>query len=412
MRPISILTALTVATMLYLLVMEREAVLIFSGATTQEEDRHVPPAANSVSVLESELRTMRVEVMHSVAQTVDNAILLRGETRALRQVEVRAETTAAVISEPLRKGAMVRAGDVLCRLDPGTREEDLARARAALVEAEGKIAAGEARLAEANARFNEAQITYNATSKLREEGFASQTRLVSARAALRSAETAIASAKSGLEGTRAEIESAAASVAQATREIERLTIKAPFRGLLESDAAELGSLLQPGSLCATVIQLDQIKLIGYVPEPHISRIANGVDATARLATGQQVRGTVSYISRSADPATRTFEVEILVDNADLAIRDGQTAEIAIAAPGAKAHKLPQSALVLNNEGELGVRTVDADNIVRFVSVTILRDTPSGVWLNGLPNVANIIVIGQDFVTHGVKVTPAYRETTQ
>ena len=52
----------------------------------------------------------------------------------------------------------------------------------------------------------------------------------------------------------------------AEREIDRLTITAPFGGLLESDAAEIGSLLQPGALCATVIQLDPIKLVGFIPE--------------------------------------------------------------------------------------------------------------------------------------------------
>ena len=121
---------------------------------------------------------------------------------------------------------------------------------------------------------------------------------------------------------------------------------------------------------------------------------------------------MTFISRSADENTRTFEVEITVPNPDLAIRDGQTAEIMIASEGTKAHQLPQSALTLNNEGQLGVRVVRADSTAGFVPVTLLRDEAAGVWLDGLPEQADVIVVGQDFVTDGVKVDPTYRETSE
>jgi len=201
-------------------------------------------------------------------------------------------------------------------------------------------------------------------------------------------------------------------VAASQREIDRLTITAPFEGLLESDSAELGSLMQPGGLCATVIQLNPIKVVGFVPETEVDRVKIGARAGALLASGRRVQGTVIFISRSADPATRTFEVEITVPNSDLKIRDGQTAEIAIAADGAKAHRIPQSSLTLNNAGSLGVRVVGKGNIVEFKTVELLRDDTKGVWVAGLPDQADVIVVGQDFVTRGVKVVPTYREATQ
>ena len=101
-----------------------------------------------------------------------------------------------------------------------------------------------------------------------------------------------------------------------------------------------------------------------------------------------------------------------VPNPDLTIRDGQTATILIAAEGAKAHLLPQSALTLSNEGQLGVRTVGAGNVVDFRPVQILRDTAEGVWIGGLPETTDIIVVGQEFVTRGVTVKPTYREASQ
>ena len=198
-------------------------------------------------------------------------------------------------------------------------------------------------------------------------------------------------------------------MAAANKEIDRLKITAPFDGLLESDTAELGSLMQPGSLCATIIQLDPIKLVGFVPETDIDSVEVGSMAGARLASGREVVGTVTFVSRSADPTTRTFRVEVEAANADASIRDGQTAEIAIAADGTTAHLLPQSALTLNDDGALGVRLVAEGDVVEFVPVTLLRDTPEGVWVDGLADEVSIIVVGQEFVTDGVKVAPTYRE---
>ncbi|GAA6201195.1 efflux RND transporter periplasmic adaptor subunit [Aquicoccus sp. SU-CL01552] len=418
MRLVPVLTAILVTAVLYLSVFQRDRLLGFArgaevGAEAAEAAATEAPATEPDGSTESEgAGAVGVVVVRSQARTIDSAVLLRGETRAVRQVQVRAETTGAVISEPLRKGAFVEPGDVLCKLDPGTREASLAQARAALAEARTRVPEAEARLQEAKAMLEEAQINYNAASKLNAGGYTAETTLLARAAGVRGAEAAIASAEAGVEASRSGIEAAQATVAAAEREISRLTITAPFEGLLESDAAELGSLMQPGSLCAEVIQLDPIKVVGYVPETQVARVALGAMAQARLATGEEVVGKVTFLSRSADPTTRTFEVEITVPNPDLTIRDGQTASIGISADGALAHRVPQSALTLNNEGTLGVRVVLPGDVVGFQPVELLRDTVDGVWLGGLPEQADIIVVGQDFVTAGVQVAPSYREVTQ
>ncbi len=180
---------------------------------------------------------------------------------------------------------------------------------------------------------------------------------------------------------------------------------------MESDSAELGSLLQTGAACATVIQLDPIKIVGFLAETDVDRVTTDSMMGARLASGREVTGKVTFISRSADSTTRTFRVEATIPNPNMAIRDGQTAEMIISAGDAEAHLLPQSALTLNDAGEIGVRTVE-DGTARFVPVDVLRDTPEGVWLHGLPKVAEVIVVGQEFVTDGVPVRVSYQEYGQ
>ncbi|MBC7181603.1 MAG: efflux RND transporter periplasmic adaptor subunit, partial [Roseovarius sp.] len=132
----------------------------------------------------------------------------------------------------------------------------------------------------------------------------------------------------------------------------------------------------------------------------------------RMASGRMVEGRVTFVARSADDVTRTFRVEVTVPNPDLSLRDGETAEILIGAAGKRAHLLPQSALTLDDEGTLGLRIVGPESRAQFVPVELLRDTPSGVWITGLPDSADVIVIGQDYVTDGVPVDPVFQELGQ
>lgn len=417
MRLIPLITAIVVSLGLYFLVIERETLLAFARGedpeTTSESSAAEADAAATAdgAGLVAENR-VGVVALRSQAQVFDSAVILRGMTQAVRQVDLRAETSSTVISAPLRKGKQVKVGDILCQLDPGTRPAALLEAQARLTEARANIPVSKARLEEADAKLSEAKINLIAAQKLSEGGYASETRLAAAKATERAAVAGVASAKGGLETAKAGIEAAIAAVGSAQTEIERLTIVAPFDGLLESDSAELGSLVLPGDLCATVIQLDTIKVVGFVPETQVNRVTLGAAAGAELATGEVVRGQVTFVSRSADQTTRTFEVEITVANKDLAIRDGQTADIAIAAAGAKAHKLPQSALTLNKDGQLGVRIVRADQTAGFVAIDLLRDEADGVWVGGLPEQADVIIRGQDFVVSGVALAPTYQEAAQ
>jgi len=400
MRIMPLFTAAVVSVTLYALVFEREQLLAFA---------QVEPPQNEDDAGEDTIDPVSVVAMTSQAETVDSAVILRGRTEAARQVTVASETSGQVISQPIRKGAFVEAGQLMCQLDPGTRASSLAEARARLTEARGRVPEAQAAVVEAQARVREAEINVNAARQLSQDGFASTTRLVSAEAALEAANAGVQRATSQITGAQAGIEAAQAGVAAAEKELERLNITAPFSGLLESDTAELGTLMQPGAPCATIIQLDPIKLVGFVPEDNVAQVQVGAQAGARLTSGQQVTGEVTFLSRSADEQTRTFRVEINVANTDLSIRDGQTAEILVASDGRMAHLLPASAMTLDNDGNIGVRVVGDGDIARFLPVGVLRDTIDGIWVTGLPNQVDVIVVGQEYVTDGVPVRPTMQE---
>lgn len=364
MRIVQLLTSLIVSGLLYLVVFEREQLLAFAGTSPSDD--------STTEAEDSTVRKVGVVAQTMEAQEIDSAVILRGQTEAARKVELRSESTGQVISSPLRKGKFVVKDTVMCELDPGTLEATLAEAQASLAEAEAARPEAQARVVEAKAVLREAEINARAASSLSKNGFASETQVANAEAAIESARASIEAASGGLASAEARILSAKASIASVEKEIDRLTIEAPFDGIIEDDTAELGSLMQPGSLCGTIIRLDPIKVVGFVPETEVNRINLGAKAGARLTTGQQVVGTVTFLSRSADEITRTFRVEIDVPNADLDIREGQTAEVAVSAPGEMAHLLPQSSLTLNDEGDLGVRVVDSGDMGALYA----RDCPA------------------------------------
>ena len=366
MRLVPILNATLVSAVLYVLVFEREALLAFAGYASQPQSSTTdaaPPEifakgpVGSQSAPAQVVGAVSVQVHQSMARDVASGVLTRGQTEATRRVEARSETAGRVISDPKRRGAVIAAGDVLCELDAGPRA---------------------AQLAEAQAKLAEAQLSATASAALQKGGYRSETAALSATAALQGAQAAVAATQ---------------------KELDRLIITAPFNGVLEEDTAELGAYLAAGGLCARVIALDPIKLVGFLPETEVDKVTLAAQVGAELATGQRILGQVTYLSRSADATTRTFRVEAEVPNAEFTIREGQTVEMMIATAGARAHLLPGSALTLNDAGVLGVRLAVGD-AARFMPVTLLRDTPDGVLVTGLPDRADVIVRGQEYVTEG------------
>jgi len=64
---------------------------------------------------------------------------------------------------------------------------------------------------------------------------------------------------------------------------------------------------------------------------------------------------------------------------------------------------------LNDEGAVGVKTVNDDNVVVFHPVEMVSDATDGIWLTGLPHEARIITVGQEFVAEGQTVIPVEGE---
>ena len=338
-------------------------------------------------------KAVSVMVQQSNEQEVTNGILLRGQTEAFKSVQVKAETSGSVISQPIRKGTFVKNGELLCELEVGTKSDVLSEAKVALALS----------LDELDASIHQYELRVQAAERQK----SLLKRGVGTEAAVEAAELSASSAETQSLSKRQAVANVEARINRATTELNNTKIIAPFDGLLESDTAEYGDFMQTGAPCGTLLALNPIKLIGYATETQVSKIEVNTTAGARLISGDTVSGTVSFISRSADPTTRTFLVETTVPNENYEIREGSTADIYISLSGAKGHLLPQSSLTLNSSGILGVRIALNDK-AKFIPINIIRDAEEGVWVTGLPDTVDVIIVGQEYVTDNSNIKVSYK----
>ena len=185
-------------------------------------------------------------------------------------------------------------------------------------------------------------------------------------------------------------------------ELNRTEVKAPFRGYVEK-IVKPGNLLNRGEICAIIIELDPLTFVAEVPEAEIKSIVKGQKVLIELVTGETITSKLSFVSKSATPATRSFRVEAEVENSKGVIRDGITGTMKIYTNKILAHKISPSILLLSDNGTIGVKSVNNNNIVEFLPIKIIEDTNDGIWVTGIPNLSNLIVVGQGFVETGQEV---------
>lgn len=283
---------------------------------------------------------------------------VRGQTRANRSVQVKAEVSGKIEALPGQKGARVSAGDLLCRIAVDARQNEYN---------------------EALAELNSARLEYNGYLDLNSKGLQSEVLLAKAKASLEQSKTMARRAELALAKTE---------------------IVAPFNGIVESQSVEVGDFLSPGSTCVTLIENDPILVVGQVAEKNIGQLSLGDQVAVELITGQALTGEVSFIGHTPETSTRTFPVEVTVSNPGAEIRVGLTSDMRVPVGAEDVHLISPASMVLSDTGRVGVRIVDAGNQVRFMPVDVVGESPQGIWVTGLPARVDLITVGQEEVFDG------------
>lgn len=305
-------------------------------------------------------------------------VTLRGHTAAKASVKATSQTADTIITVDVIEGQLVKIGDLICSLDNGTRLASVEQAKAAV--------------SQAKAGLSQAQVSYKSNQALLKKKLVSQNSAEGVIAQLRSAE--------------ANLQAADVALSNRQVELENTKIKATVPGVIQRPLAEVGDQMNKGGSCASIVQLDPMVFIGSVPQARIDLARIGLDAKITTINDKIADGKVSFISVTANAATRSFAIEIEFPNPGGLVLDGLTAEAEVNLGNIPAHFIPQSIMTLDQDGNLGVRAVK-DNVVSFHPITILKDTNGGVWVTGLENSIDIIILGQEYVKAGqvVNATP-------
>jgi multidrug efflux system membrane fusion protein len=330
------------------------------GSAQQQDDPAQPPKP-APEEAKPVLRTVAVVTPPRVQHA--RAIHVAGQTAPDKKAVIATRVGGVIGELPVKQGDRVKAGDLILKLN-----------------AEEKIAAVDT----AKALLAQRQAEWEAAERLAKSGNIPPLQVETAKAAL-------AAAKSQLQA--------------AESELERMEVHAPFDGWVDQVNVELGASVMQGGQVATIINLNPILAKGEVSERDLRYIKLGDDADVQLVDGSTVKGKLRYISRDATAATRTFRVEIAIDNPETRIPAGMTAEIVLRTEPTDAVILPRSVVTLSGSGDLGIRAVDKANKVVFFPIDLVDDTPTGLVLGGIPADARIIVAGQDLVAEGDTVNP-------
>jgi len=340
---------------------------LLSGQLTSDESVSTA-GATSEAAQPAAAPLPKVRVRQQTAEPRLVEIVLRGQTVANREVELRAETRGRITAVPAAKGSLVGAGDVIAQLSDDDRQARLDMAKALLAQRE---------------------IEYDNAQKLSKKGYRPETDVAE---------------------TRAKLEEAKASVTSMEIDIGHTTIHAPFAGVVEERRVEIGDFADMGDTLARIVDLDPVLVVGQVSERDVDKVRVGMPGSARLVTGETVNGKVRFVGSAADAKTRTFRVELEVPNPTRTIVQGVSAELHLPVADMPAHRVSPAILTLAENGDVGVKTIGPGNTVEFHAVTIVATGADGIWLTGLPPTVTFITVGQDFVTAGQKVEPVPEST--
>lgn len=322
-----------------------------------------PESKAALEAKQADKKLFRVAVTETNAHPHSRKLILSGRTEADRKVAVTARTGGALTELRVKRGQQVKKGDVIAVLSDDAREAQVAQARAL---------------------FTQRKTELEARRRLIEQGTLPKLELVNLESQFKAAEAALAGAEA---------------------ERDRGVVRAPWDGVITDTPAEVGgaAFSMAGKEVAQMVALDPMLAVVEVSERKLAGIKLGDIAELRLVTGQKASGRVRFVSKSASPTTRTYRVEVEVQNPDGAIPDGITAEVAIPMVAVQASRVPRSALTFSSAGDLGVRTVSKDGTVEFVSISVVEDEQAHMWVAGIQDGSRVIVQGQDFVREGQMV---------
>jgi membrane fusion protein, multidrug efflux system len=305
-----------------------------------------------------------VETASSQSQTLRDDITAIGTLLASDSAEISAESSGRIVEILARDGARITEGAELFRLD-------------------GEVIAAE--LADAEARLKLAEATYARNQTLR------NSRNVAA---------------STFEAAAAELDQARAALELAKVRQGKLTVRAPFGGVLGFNRISVGAYVTAGQALTSLSNIDTLKASFSVPELFFSTLKAGgsVDVAADAVPNETFKAAIVAIDPQVDENGRALRILATLDNQAMKLRPGMLARVRVSGPERQAITIAESAIV--PQGDKLVAYVVTDGNAMPVTVTIgLRREGWVEIMSGLDAEQTVVTAGAARLGKGGPVKP-------
>lgn len=279
---------------------------------------------------------VRVQTSPLQRISVDRRVELSGTLVSPDQARVSSEVAGIVREVRIQLGSDVRAGDVLVRLEPRELALALERAESALRQVEAQLGIDRAHdkqppaddqvasVRQAAANRDDARAAYARAQQLNGRGLLAQVDRDTAETRLKVTEANYEAAVDNVRSLKASLQDRRASYDLAQKKLNDAVVRAPVSGSISERLVQPGEYIRENTPVATIVQMSPLKLKTAIQEKNAGIIRTGqtVDFAVEAFPGKTIHGKVAYVSPSVDQATRTFPVEVLVDNADRSLKPG------------------------------------------------------------------------------------------
>jgi RND family efflux transporter MFP subunit len=268
--------------------------------------------------------------------SVERRVDLSGTLVSPDQARVSSEVAGIIMSVPVQLGSEVRVGDVLVNLEPRELTLALDRAESALRQVEAQLGIDRAQdkqpptddqiasVRQAAANRDDARAAYERAQQLSGRGLLAQVDRDTAETRLKVTEANYQAAVDNVRSLKASLQDRRASYELAQKKVEDAVVRAPVAGSVSERLVQPGEFIRENTPVATIGQMNPLKLTTASQEKNAGIISVGqsVDFAVEAFLDRTFHGKVAYVSPAVDQATRTFPVEVLVDNADRVLKPG------------------------------------------------------------------------------------------
>ncbi|HUS28765.1 MAG TPA: efflux RND transporter periplasmic adaptor subunit [Kofleriaceae bacterium] len=340
-------------------------------------------ARGGTPITATEMGTLRVEVFNPKEHSSENALALPGVVRPLEEAKIYSRSQGYVRKWLVDIGDKVKQDQLLAEIDTPELDAQLAQARAQLASARASV------------KQASAQRDFAKQSSTRYESLADQ-KLVS-KAAVEQQQAEAATGDANVAAAQSNVAAQEANVRRLTELQGYSKVTAPFAGTITARTIDRGTLVGEGGATPmfTLVATDPVRIFVDVPQSVAPSIRVGTDAavTVREFAGKSFAGKVTRSSGSLDPELHTMSTEIQVPNPESQLLPGMYVQVQLTLPVPhRVLEIPATALYSDAQGTR-VATVDAQNKIKMVPITIERDTGSTLWIgSGLTGTERVVKI--------------------